>query len=481
MLFIISLNYFYIFVHIKTTLMAKNRIALAWDVLTGSNKNLFNQSIYKLVGGITSTYNATLETLIVRGYGENPDVNAIVNQQASKTTSVPYYIKKIDDDDAYKKLKKYPNNPTFQQKLSISKLKKKAYDTDTELPMPLERPNVNQSWNDIFFLYKVYLKVCGNVYFYKQTVSEGANAGKPLQLYILPSHWVQIVLKQNASLMSLENPIDYYIMQQGNNLIKFPAENIIHIKRSNPFYDNSGSHLYGYSELMAAIRNINSSNNGIDNNSKTMLNSGVYGFIHAGDGATPLTAEQGQSLKDRLVEMDNDSTRLSNIAGASAKLGFTRISLTTDELKPFDYLSYDRRTLANCLNWNVDLLNEEKNGSGFGVDTMNEARKRVVTDNIKPDLDLLAEYLNLEFIQKFKGYEDAAIEWDISELPEMQTDMETMSKWVNSVPLTLNERREVFNYEEIDDEMMNEVYIPTGIVNLNDPTLNTLMDGQTTL
>ena len=127
------------------------------------------------------------------------------------------------------------------------------------------------------------------------------------------------------------------------------------------------------------------------------------------------------------------------------------------------------------------MLNEEKNGSGFGVDTMNEARKRVVTDNIKPDLDLLAEYLNLEFIQKFKGYEDANIEWDISELPEMQTDMETMSKWVNSVPLTLNERREVFNYEEIDDEMMNEVYIPTGIVNLNDPTLNTLMDGQTTI
>jgi hypothetical protein len=312
---------------------------------------------------------------------------------------------------------------------------------------------------------------------YKQTISEGANAGSPLQLYILPSHWMQIVLKPNANMMSVENPIDYYIMQQGNQMVRFPAENIIHIKRSNPFYDSSGSHLYGYSELMAAIRNINSSNNGIDNNTKTMLNSGVYGFIHAGDGGSPLTAEQGQSLKDRLVEMDNDSTRLSNIAGASAKLGFTRISLTTDELKPFDYLSYDRRTLANCLNWNVDLLNEERNGTGFGVDTMNEARKRVVTDNIKPDLDLLAEYLNLEFIRKFKGYEDAVIEWDISELPEMQTDMETMSKWVNSVPLTLNERREVFNYEEIDDDMMNEVYIPSGIININDPSVNDVMNG----
>ena len=70
--------------------MAKNRIALAWDVLTNGNKNLFNESIYKLVGGLTSTYNHTLETLIVKGYGENPDVNAIVNQQASKTTSIPF-------------------------------------------------------------------------------------------------------------------------------------------------------------------------------------------------------------------------------------------------------------------------------------------------------------------------------------------------------------------------------------------------------
>jgi hypothetical protein len=457
--------------------MTKNRFQLAWDAFINPNKNLFNESIYKLVGGLTSTYNRDLETLITKGYSENPDVNAIINQQASKTISVPYYIKEIDDKEAVKKLKRFPNNPTFQQKLTISKLQKKAYKTDSELKMPIDRPNVNQSWSDIFFLYKVYLKTCGNVYFYKQTISEGANAGQPLQMYILPSHWMQIVLKPNANMMSVDNPIDYYIMQQGNQMVRFPAENIIHIKRSNPFYDSTGSHLYGYSELMSAIRNINSSNNGIDNNAKTMLNSGVYGFIHAGDGATPLTAEQGKELKDRLVEMDNNSTRLSNIAGASAKLGFTQVGLTTDQLKPFDYLSYDRRTLANCLNWNVDLLNEEKNGSGFGVDTMNEARKRVITDNIKPDLDLLADYLNLEFIRKFKGYENAEICWDVSELPEMQTDMSEMAKWINQVPLTLNERREVFKYEEIEDEMMNEVYIPSGIVNINDPSVNDVMNG----
>lgn len=265
-------------------------------------------------------------------------------------------------------------------------------------------------------------------------------------------------------------------MQQGNQFIKFPAEDIIHIKRTNPFFDYSGSQLYGYSELMAAIRNINSSNSFIDTNVKTSQNSGVYGFIHAGDGQSPLTAEQGQALKDRLVEMESATCVLSNIAGASAKLGFTQVGLKTDELKPFDFLSNDRRTLANCLNWDVNLLNEDRRttGSGGFTDTLIEARKRVMIDNIKPDLDLLSSYLTPEFIQKFKGYEKAEIEWDITEMPEMQTDMEMMSKWVNTVPLTLNERREVFKYEEIDDEMMNEVYIPNNIVNLNDPTLNDL-------
>jgi len=456
--------------------MAKNRILMAWDVLTNPNKNYFNESIYKMVGGQTQSYNQTLETLIVKGYGENPDVNAIVNQMASKTTSVPYCIKKIDDKESLKKIKRYPINTTFQQKREIKKLQLKAYETDTELPMPLERPNPNQTWNDILFLFKVYLKVCGNVYLYKMSPKDGMNAGKPMQLYILPSHWVQIVLKQNSSTLSVENPIDYFILEQGNQLVRFDAENIIHIKRANPFYNQSGSHLYGYSELMAAIRNIHSSNSGIDNNVKTMLNSGVYGFIHAGDGATPLTADQALSLKERLVDMDNSSDKLSNIAGASGKLGFTRISLTTDELKPFDYLSNDKRTLCNSLNWPIDLLNEEKSGTGFGVDGVIEARKRAITDNIKPDLDLFAASFNKEFIQKFKGYEDTELEFDITELPEMQTDMSEMSKWVNAVPLTLNERREVFNYEEIDDEMMNEVYIPNGIININDPSVTDMQE-----
>ena len=158
--------------------MAKNRISMAWDILTNPNKNLFNEAIYRLVGGQTNTYNQSLEVLLNRGYGENPDVNAMVNQMASKSTVVPYYVKNIEDEEIYKQIKRFPIDTTLQQKQTIKKLKAKAYDSDSEMPMPLLVPNPTQTWNDILFLYKVYLKVCGNVYLYK-VMSE---QGKPLQL-----------------------------------------------------------------------------------------------------------------------------------------------------------------------------------------------------------------------------------------------------------------------------------------------------------
>ena len=450
--------------------MAKNRFSLALDAFLNPNKNYFNEALYKLIGMQTTTYNHTLEVLMIKGYGENPDVNAVVNQMCSKSTAVPYIIKPIEDEKAYKKLKRFPNNPNYLQTKSIDLLKKEAF-KDEEQPMPIDRPNPNQSWLDLIYLYKLYLKVCGNVYIYKLAPENGANAGVPMQLYILPSHWMQIVLKSGASTLTNENPIDYFIMEQGNTLVKFDAKSIIHIKRPNPFYNNSGSHLYGYSELMAAVRNINSSNSGIDQNVKTMQNSGVYGFIHAGNGQSPLTHEQGQDLRQRLVDMENSDGKLSNIAAASGALGFTRISLTTDELKPFDYLSNDRRTLCNCLNWPIDLLNEERSGTGFGVDGVIEARKRAITDNIKPDLDLFAEFINLEFIQKHKGYEKSVLEFDISEMPEMQIDIAKMIDWMAKAPLTPNEIREAINYEEIEDENLDIIYINSNLKRIDDPSL----------
>jgi len=155
--------------------MTKNRLSIAWDALTNPQKytqNKLYEAVFRLLGGQTNTYNSDLTTLLVRGYGENPDVNAMVNQMASKSTVVPFYVKKIKDEKKLNLVKSYPIELTIQQKKQLAKIKAETY-SDEYLSMPIDRPNTLQSWEDIIFLYKLYLKVCGNVYFIRWHLLKG--------------------------------------------------------------------------------------------------------------------------------------------------------------------------------------------------------------------------------------------------------------------------------------------------------------------
>lgn len=312
------------------------------------------------------------------------------------------------------------------------------------------------------------MKLTGNCYFYLLSPEEGANAGVPVQLYVLPAHLMQIVLKPNANMLSTESPIDHYVLIEGNVMIKFYAKDVIHIKYSNPNFDLQGTHLYGMSPLRAALRNINSQNSAIDLNVKTLQNGGAFGFIH-GKGS-PLTQDQATSLKERLVEMDASPERLSRIAGASGELAFTRISLTTDELKPFDYLKYDQKAICNVLGWPDELLNNDGKASLGNTDTA-QARKQAITDNILPDLVLLQDSLNKNFIKKFKGYENAVIEWDVDDLPEMQEDMAKKMDWLVKAPLTPNEIRYALKYDSIMEDGMDTVWIDSNKQRITDVSM----------
>jgi HK97 family phage portal protein len=434
-------------------------------------KNVYNEAFFSYLGAGYTSYDVDNRTYINKGYNTNPDVFACINQMATKTISVPYEVKIVNDKDSYKKLKNFQKatagNFDFLQQIKKYNLQRKSYD-EVDLPFPLEQPNPTQTWSDIWALYKTYLKLTGNCYFYLLSPEEGQNAGVPIQLYVLPAHLVQIVLKDKANMLTTENPIDHYVLIEGNNLIEFAAKDVIHIKYSNPNFDLSGSHLYGMSPLRAALRNVNSSNSGIDLNVKTLQNGGAFGFIHGKN--SPLTVDQANSLKERLLEMDASPERLSRIAGASGELAFTRISLTTDELKPFDYLKYDQKAICNVLSWPDELLNNDGKASLGSTDT-NQARKQAITDNILPDLVLLQDSLNKNFIKRFKGYENAVIEWDIDDLPEMQEDLNKKMEWLSKAPLTPNEIRYALKYDMIEDDGMDTVWIESNKQRVTDVSM----------
>ncbi len=219
----------------------------------------------------------------------------------------------------------------------------------------------------------------------------------------------------------------------------------------------NGSHLYGLAPMKPLLKIVESSNGAIDNNVKTIINAGVFGFISGKE--IPLKQDQIDQLKLNLVEMDKNPGRLSRIGGTSVPIEFTRLSLNTSELQPFEFLKHDQKAICNVFGWSDALLNNDDGGK---YDKQKEERKRVITDNIQPDLILFDQAMTEKFIRRFKGYENAVLEHDITELPEMQEDYKIMLEWMEKAYYTPNEIRAATKAETLDIDGMNVPWIDGG-------------------
>lgn len=448
----------------------RNRIASFISSSSNPYMNAFHQ-----IGGTYTAYDTDSQTYMEEGFGKNPDVYAIVKQMGDKTASIPWSVKTIKDETASKRLKRFQDaskyNFTPGQFVKHRELITKAFE-EKEKPFPMERPNVLQTWTEIKALYETFLATTGNVYFYMKSPEDGVNSGQPQELYVLPSHLIQIILKNRYDFQSDESPINKYMLVEGNMFAEFPAQDVIHIKLANPFYDANGGHLYGLSPLRAGLRNIQSSNSAIDNNIKTLTNSGVYGLIHS-KGQTALTDPQAKAVKEKLVEMDKSSNRIARISALTAEVGFIQIGLKTDELKPFDYLKFDQKTICNVLGWEDKLLN---NDDGAKYDNYKLAEKKALTKTIIPHNKLWEQAFNDEFMPRFKGYENCILTFDYSELPEMQPDMKLMTEWLNTMldrgVISRDAYREAVNFPLIGTPEMEAFTVSMNTMNLEDALMN---------
>jgi phage portal protein BeeE len=396
--------------------------------------NKYVDAFIKHIGGSYTQYDRNAETYINKGFLYNPDVYSIIQAQSTKAASIPWKVK-------------------------VNDIKKE---------FPLERPNILQTWEEVKSLQKMFLKTTGNIFLYVPKPEEGANKGVPNSLWVLPSHLIKIVLKDNVDItLGGENPIKSYMLIKGRTFVEFNQENVIHIKYSNPDFDFNGAHLYGLSPLRPLLRNIQSSNEAIDNNNRTLLNSGAFGFITGKN--VPLNPQQAQEVKDRLTEMRAGTKPLSHIQGASAELQFTNVGLNTKDLQPFEFLKFDQKALCNALQWSDKLLN---NDDGAKYDNVNNFRKQVITDNIMPDNRLIDNAYQNGFVRLFKGYENADLMSIYDNLPEMQEDLNTLmvrvEKAINIGLISRSQGLELLGWSEYDDGSLNERTVNQDVIPLSE-------------
>lgn len=456
-------------------IITTTRMAIAdWIAPTKAlNRNVFNDAFFQAVGLGWTRYDTKGQTYVDKGYNDNPDVFAIVSQIARKFSSVPGVLKEVKDKKALKQLKKlHVKSLSPQETLNKRKLEIKAFSEDgEEIDEPIERPNYYQSETEFKELWETFMLLTGNAYQWLLSPDDGINAGVPISRFLLPSHLMQIVLRENAGLDGNDNPINYYMLVIGNNYAQFKVDDVIHSTFPNPNYDLSGSHLYGQSPLRAPLRDIQLSNATIDYGNDTMNNGGVYGFIHAKDGQTPLTETQATELKSRLVEMKSSKEVLGRIAGASAPLGFTQVSIDTDKFQPQSYSDSAQKHIANCLGWSVLLLNSDAK-----YDNIKAVWQMAISNRIAPDLKIYSDGLNTQYYPKFRQLKNAEVHFDVSELQEMQGNMKDLTEWLATAlengAISPDEFRIALRYPAKGTPEMEQHYLKTGIIPIEDAAVN---------
>ena len=441
-----------------------NRSATAYQNpgLTGKfrNNNYYDAFLQYLGHWGQTNYDPKRPEYISEGYMQNGDVYAVVNQIATKASSVPFSVRKITDPMSERVLIQKRSSLIRGDERSHMELKllgAQAYSPDPQ-PLPFAVPNPHQTWPEFIALHETFYNVVGESFLYWTTPTMGVNKGKPIQLFCLPAHLIQIVVKDGWMELPLgESPVAYYQLIYQDRYYKFPAEQVMHITMSNPEFDYQGRHLYGLSPLRAVWYEIMAGNEGNKNNIRMQKSGGGIGLIYGKKDI--LEEEQAKELKQRLVEMRNDPTALSQIAGISMEIGFERIALSTKDMMPYDNQTYVQKKICNALGWSDKLLN---NDEGAKYDNMVQAYKTVITNKLEPDLNALGEALTRFFLPKFgTAYKNCKWIFHYEQLPEMQTDIKSMTEWI--LPLiregviTRKEARNIMNFE-VDNNPLLDMY-----------------------
>lgn len=425
-----------------------------FKILKDEIVNKLNHMSFRLYGVGDVPLDVKNTWAIETAFLQNPDVYSILMQQASKTTSVPHFIRKKQKEEDYKSYQYKQKNltPDTMGVLRLLQAENKAFEKEVYKPLPLDKPNPLMGWNEFWQLTKIYYRGCGNVFWYILRNEQK----QPIAIYVLPSHLMQIKLKQDAWKLTLESPVLGYEIIYNQLSIPFYENEVVHIKMPNPRWTFDAQQLYGQAPLTAAYLNTENQIQANKHLYKMFKSSGAFGFIFSKGEA--MTQEQAEQFTQRIKEMDESKERMAKISGVGKEIGFQRISLANDELQPWSALSWDRKVLCNVLGWPDELLNNDGK-SGLGGSEAKEARKIALMDNIYPDLLIFQEVFNEQFLKYFKGYEGFVLNFDISEMPEMQEDFAKMLEWADKAPLTLNEVRELIKFDKLDEDGMEDVWI----------------------
>jgi len=383
---------------------------------SAQNTNIdYNKAIYNYLGDSIVWNPENDDTYINKGYRYNPTIYSIVNLISKTAQTIPFQIYEVKNENDLKRYKALTSSDFSSTSLfKADRIQKSALVElqDTELHELLDRPNPAQSYVTWIQEVIAYGKLTGNRYIYGIGPETGNGKFKFKELYVLPSQVMEI----NSG--GIFEPVKSYTLEY-NGTVRIDAELICHIKDFNPYYDGTGSHLYGMSPLKAGLRAMDTNNEAVTTGVKYLQNQTARGVLMSDEG--DLTETQAKELKRKFKQTYQGSNNAGDVIITPKKLSWVNFGLNASDLSLIEQYNASIKDLCNIYNVPVQLLN---NTDSSTYNNMKEAKKALYQNAVMPELVKIREELNRWLTPRFG--EKLYIDFDFTAIPELQEEMDKL-------------------------------------------------------
>jgi len=360
-----------------------------------SNFRTFSQ-LFGIIRGLSFSYSDyKAEFYIEDGYEGNPTVFSVVDFVGTKASTVPWRIDVQTPDGTFEPLQD-PSHPLNQI---------------------LKRPNQTSSWAEF-----VNGNICTKMILGESfTIGLRAAKNRPFtKLMLLPPQNVEIKLQDD-----LFEPIRAYRMTGGNSDID--PDCVMHRKYFN--METEGEDAYrGMSPLQPAIPVLRKDKNAYIAEDSAFKNMGVQGILTS-ESEYPLTPEE---QKDAQVQYGRDyggPDRFNEIGFSNAKLKFQSFGMSPVDLNIIESHVMSQKDLANVYHFPVTLLNNTESST---FNNLKEMKQSAWVDAIIPEMDDFKKQMQSFLVDRYSELDGRVykLEYDLSKVPELQTDMEKHASWL---------------------------------------------------
>lgn len=343
-------------------------------------------------------------------YQTEDDINTVISRIATTAAKIPFYGELKDGSEIKDKDKLHDLLKQFS-----FEFKTKAY-TD--------------------------LLLYGELFIYKEKIEAGVNKGVNRLVILNPDNMIVFISKTF--------PVEitgYRYFDPLNGYAKdIPVEDMVFIKFYNPNSDCNES-VRGLAPSRVLARRISRLRGAMDTSLAQIQNGGTETIVS--DRTPGLSADALGQRKENFSRFLNNTANKGAPYFSNGDLVAVQIGSTLADLDLASLSDIDFDKICNQFNVASQLFNSHKSST---FNNVAEARKAMMTDAVMPIVFMFEDAVNMQVLNDVQT--EGIIKCDFSEVEELQGDMLKKAQALAALPggLTLNEIREAFEYDKIEDD-----------------------------